>query len=95
MIETLDSNHPVVYFYELIKLGADESGKGLYESLISQFQKDNFEELVKQKLFVVATDGASSMISPDIGLIKYLGDFAYNPIFKIHCLSHSLVKYPS
>ena len=88
MIQTIENNRPVVYFYELIKLTADESGKGLFNSLIEQLTKDNLLEFVQENLYGVASDGQSSMISPEVGLIKYLSDFAQQPIYKIHCLSH-------
>ena len=88
MIQTIENNGPIVYFYELIKLTSDESGQGLYNSLIDQLTKDNLLDFIQTNLYGVATDGQSSMISTEVGLVKYLSDFAQQPIYKIHCLSH-------
>lgn len=60
LIQTLENDRPVVYFYDLIELNS-ETGLSMYSALYNKFQKDNLIDCFKNNLYAVSTDGASSM----------------------------------
>jgi hypothetical protein len=90
LFQTLQNEKTTVFLYKLIKLGNDESGQGLFNSLKEQLEEDGLIDYLKTHLVGVATDGARVMTSVDKGVVGYLMKFARNPIRKTHCMAHRL-----
>lgn len=71
LIQTTQTNVPVVLMYRLIHLtGADESAPALRDALKKQLEEDQIYDLVKANLVGLITDGAPSMIGEFTGFIQ-------------------------
>jgi len=88
LIQSIERERPVVYFYKLIKLGTDETGKGLFEALTKELIDDDLLDHTKLNLVGVATDGAMSFRGHKNGLVGHLKRLLSKNIFTIHCLAH-------
>lgn len=82
----------VIYFYKLIETKSD-TGLAGFETLKLAFQSEErkeFFDYMKNNLIGFASDGAPANIGHLSSTIKFLRDWANNPIFAIHCMAHSL-----
>lgn len=90
--QTIEEYSPVIYFYKLIET-TSETGLAGFESLKLSWKneiKKDFYEYMQKNLIGFASDGAPNNIGRLSGTVKYLRDFARNPIFAIHCMAHRL-----
>lgn len=90
--QTIEEVNPVIYFYKLVEMKS-ETGLAGFEGLRlaweSEEEKD-FSDYIKNNLVGFASDGAPANTGRLTGTIKYLKDWAKNPIFAIHCMAHKL-----
>lgn len=49
-----------------------------------------FYGCIQKKLIGFASDGAPANIGQQHGTIKYIRDWASNPVFSIYCMAHKL-----
>lgn len=89
-LQILEEHRPIVMFYRLIELTDDETGKGLFTSLLNKIQEDGLEDKFKTNLAGYASDGASVTAGQQKGLIAVLKDYFKLNIFAVHCMSHRL-----
>lgn len=96
----LENNYPLVYFYRLLKLDADQGAEAIVNKLVKAFEEDtassqlplDLEAYVGQNLVAITTDGANTFIGGQSGVTLRLsqrfnnGDG--NKIVKIHCFAH-------
>ena len=61
LIQTLEDDMPMNYYYALIKLETDESAESQTEALIDKLTKDNIYDAVQNKIISFVSDGASVM----------------------------------
>ena len=54
---SLEDGRPVVYFYRLIELSKDETGKGMFDALKFYLAKDKLTETIKTKISGFTSDG--------------------------------------
>ena len=90
LMQGIEDNFPKVYFYRLLKIGDDETAKGLLNLLLDAFNEDGIYEAMRLNLIGYASDGAAVMMGKKNGLGKKLNDFAKNPLIEHHCLAHRL-----
>lgn len=94
LIQTLEDNRPVMYFYKLIELVADESAEGQLNVLEREFKKDgdDFFKYIKANMVGFGADGASVNSGRIAGLGKKLSNFISRPfpLFQVHCMPHRL-----
>ena len=86
LIQTLENNRPNVYLYRLIKLGKDESAKGMADLLKDNIQKDGLLGVFASNLRAFSSDGAHSMTGVKNGLIAYVRKYLTNKkVIANHC----------
>uniref|UniRef100_A0A915J9F9 DUF4371 domain-containing protein n=1 Tax=Romanomermis culicivorax TaxID=13658 RepID=A0A915J9F9_ROMCU len=91
-MKALEHDAPVVYFYKLIKLGADETASGLFQKLMEAWDAEPgaFIQHIRKNLRGYASDGAAVMVGRKGGLSKLLNDWTTTNLFTIHCMAHRL-----
>jgi len=90
--QRIENDVPVIYFYKLIKLAADESAAGLFRAIENQITSDGpaFTNNVKENLIGFASDGASVMMGSHNGLKVLINNWATKNIYVKHCMAHRL-----
>ena len=91
LIQTIEKNRPVVFFYRLVHLDETaEDAETLKEAIKYVLEKvDELWDIVKKKLVGLITDGASTMTGYKSGLGKRMEKAIGRPIrIRHHCLSH-------
>lgn len=87
---------PVMYFYKLLEFGMEENAEAYLNILQSSFSDNamerdvKFEEVIKNNLIALGSDGASVMIGKNHGLIVKLREYTGRSIVSVHCLAHRL-----
>jgi hypothetical protein len=93
LIQTLEKEKPVVYFYKLIEVGADSSAEGLlraFEEALKKDVRDSFGYL-KTNLVGFGSDGASVNLGKDGGFVVKLKElFENNRIYTVWCMPHRI-----
>ena len=93
LIQTLEKERPVVYFYKLIEVGQDSTATGLmnaFETSLYQ-EKIDITGFFKNNLVGFGADGASVNLGPKGGFIVKLKEFAQGrDIYSVWCMPHRL-----
>ena len=91
LIQTIEKNRPVVFFYRLVHLDETaEDAETLKDAVKTVLDEvDKLWDIVKKKLVGLITDGASTMVGYKSGLGKRMEKAIGRPIrIRHHCLSH-------
>ena len=90
--QAIENNRPVVYFYKLILLEADETASGLFRSLTDSFssEKHSFSRYARKNMIGFASDGAAVMMGKTNGLGALLNDWTEKKLYMVHCMAHRL-----
>jgi len=93
LFQHLENEIPVIYFYTLVKLTADESAAGLFRSIQEQFDVDGlaFKNAIKRDLVGFASDGAAVMMGSQGGLKVNIVDYVKQTITYINLLLKKFV----
>lgn len=93
LLQTLENERPVVYFYRLIDVGQDSSATGLmnvFESSLSK-EKIDITAYLKRNLVGFGADGASVNLGRKGGFIVKLNEFVGGrEIYSVWCMPHRL-----
>jgi hypothetical protein len=92
LIQTLEKERPVVYFYKLIEMGLDSTAQGLMDSLEESFKKEHKDIIgfFKNNLVGLGADGASVNFGNKGGFIVKLRQFTGNDIYAVWCMPHRM-----
>jgi len=92
--QTLENEHPVMYFYRLVLLGVDETSVGLLRSLNDTINNDSqekdFRNYLVKHLIGYSSDGASVMMGKYNGFHKKLEEEFGIELYAVHCMAHRL-----
>ena len=91
LLQRMEHNAPVVYFYKMIPIGSKERATDLRDAIVNEFEseKPGFSNHMKLHLVGFASDGASVMTA-DRGLGKLMEEWCGKPLFRFHCAAHRL-----
>lgn len=93
LIQTLENERPVVYFYRLIEVGKDSSAVGLMNAFADAVHTEKIDvtRYFKHNLVGFGADGASVNMGSRGGFIKKLEEFVGNrAIYAVWCIPHRL-----
>lgn len=62
LIQTLENDRVVVYYYKLLQVGFDETAEGYRDLITKQWNKDGIYDVVTQALVGIASDSASVFV---------------------------------
>ena len=89
LIQTLENNNPIVYFYKLIKIGSDETALGIFNELIKNLETDGLIDYMKRNIASFNSDGAATFVGKEGGIRELLKNFVKPKIFfSNHCMNH-------
>lgn len=92
LIQTLENERPVIYFYRLIEVGEDSSADGLLRALKGAIYSEDIDIMPSLKDNVVGfgSDGASVNLGRRGGFVIKLQEFLRKNLYTIWCMSHRL-----
>ena len=89
LIQTLEDEMPMNYYYALVKLQTDESAESQTQALIDKLTTDNIYEAVQSKIVSFVSDGASVMTGKKQGMATRLKK-AFPKLISVHCSAHRI-----
>jgi hypothetical protein len=92
LIQTLEEERPVVYFYRLIEAGYDSTASGLLSLLKYSLLKEEADifDHFKENLVGFGSDGASVNLGKNAGFAIKLSNLFGRSMFTIWCMPHRL-----
>ena len=87
LIQTLESDIPVVYFYRSIEIQTVFTpAEKLLKYILNAFREDDLEEVMEKNMVSLASDGASVMKR----LATLLDDITDTIFYPVHCFGHRI-----
>ena len=93
LFQTLEDDVPVVHFYRALHFGARSRGIDYQREITKAFVDDDIMSEVKSSLVAWTSDGASNMLSEDVGAAILLSDTLDKKLYKTHCEAHRSAYY--
>ena len=94
LIQTLEREKPVVYFYKLIEVGSDSTANGLLNALKVELTRDpaDTSSFFKKNLVGFGADGASVNLGHKGGFAKKLEEYFLEDrtLYTVWCMPHRL-----
>jgi len=95
LVQSLENDKPVVYFFGIYIMGVDVSSKGYKEVILNAFKPhEKLYEFMRQgKLVALTSDGASVFSGKKDGAVVQLSHELFGnkeQLYRTHCLAHKL-----
>ena len=92
LIQTLENERPVVYFYRLIEAGADSTAGGLLTVLKNALEQEAIDIMpyIMENLVGFGSDGASVNLGKKGGFVVKLENFINRKLYTVWCMPHRL-----
>ena len=93
LIQTLERDRPVLYFWRLIRLTRSESGLHMMQDIEKSIDTDDrinpgFKSFFKNNLIALISDRGSPMVGHRIGLIAQITNYVGHHVQSVPCSAH-------